>query len=43
MFSEWHVLTMDEYKKYRVDLLKYGYSIEPSGKKLYLREPKGVK
>ena len=43
MFSEWHVLTMDEYKKYRVDLLKYGYSIEPRGKKLYLREPKEVK
>ena len=40
MFSEWHSLTMDEYMKYRVDLLKYGYSIEPHGKKLYLREPK---
>lgn len=43
MFSEWHVLTIDEYMKYRVDLLKYGYSIEPRGKKLYLREPKEVK
>ena len=43
MFSEWHSLTMDEYMKYRVDLLKYGYSIEPHGKKLYLREPKEVK
>ena len=43
MFSEWHILTMDEYMKYRVDLLKHGYSIEPRGKKLYLREPKEVK
>ena len=43
MFSDWHILTMDEYKKYRVDLLNYGYSIEPRGKKLYLREPKEVK
>ena len=43
MFSDWHILTMDEYMKYRVDLLKYGYSIEPRGKKLYLREPKEVK
>ena len=40
MFSEWHILTIDEYMKYRVDLLKYGYSIEPRGKKLYIREPK---
>ena len=43
MFSDWHILTMDEYMKYRVDLLKHGYSIEPRGKKLYLREPKEVK
>lgn len=43
MFFEWHILTMDEYMKYRVDLLKYGYSIEPRGKNLYIREPKGWK
>lgn len=40
MFSEYSVLSTEEYIKYKEDLLKYGYWFEPRGKKLYLREPK---
>ena len=40
MFSDYSVLSTEEYMMYKEDLLNYGYWFEPRGKKLYLREPK---
>lgn len=43
LFSDYHLMKGDEYMKYRDDLVKYGYTFEARGNRLYLREPKEEK